>query len=93
MGVTARHSASIQLAARLIIDAGRTIEQPPLKKDQATAGMPTSVRLRSRATAVMNSPFDGGDLPIRLGDPFSRMKPAEDPLTCKRSKIEWAAGV
>jgi hypothetical protein len=32
-------------------------------------------------------------LPIRLGDPFSRMKQAEDPLTCKRSKIEWAAGV
>jgi len=29
-------------------------------------------------------PVDGGDLPVRLGDPFSRMKPAEAPLTCKR---------
>jgi hypothetical protein len=37
--------------------------------------------------------FDGGDLPVRFGDPVSRMKPAEDPRTCKRSKFEWAAGV
>lgn len=38
-------------------------------------------------------PVDGGDLPVRHGDSFSRMKPAEDPPTGKRSKIEWAAGV
>jgi len=52
---------------------------------------PRSVALAGRGRYEFS--FDGGDLPVRFGDPFSRMKPAEAPPTCKRSKIVWATGV